>query len=142
MPRLQRQIGERKTWAAVSTHDGEEMIAAEVHAMLAAAPSGLLTIIVPRHPERADALIGGRSPASACASCGAATASRSAAETDILLGDTIGEMGLYLRLTEIAFVGRSLTSRGRPEPARAGDARHRRARRPQRPEFSRQPISG
>jgi 3-deoxy-D-manno-octulosonic-acid transferase len=33
-------------------------------------------------------------------------------ETDILLGDTIGEMGLYLRLTEIAFVGRSLIQNG------------------------------
>ena len=36
--------------------------------------------------------------------------------TDILLGDTIGEMGLYLRLTEIAFVGRSLTSEGGQNP--------------------------
>ena len=35
---------------------------------------------------------------------------------DILLGDTIGEMGLYLRLTEIAFVGRSLTSEGGQNP--------------------------
>src|SRR5690606_13038851 len=33
-------------------------------------------------------------------------------ETDILLGDTIGEMGLYLRLTEIAFVGRSMIPNG------------------------------
>jgi 3-deoxy-D-manno-octulosonic-acid transferase len=38
------------------------------------------------------------------------------ADTDILLGDTIGEMGLYLRLTEIAFVGRSLTSEGGQNP--------------------------
>src|SRR4030095_4260418 len=37
-------------------------------------------------------------------------------DTDILLGDTIGEMGLYLRLTEIAFVGRSLTATGGQNP--------------------------
>ena len=37
-------------------------------------------------------------------------------DVDILLGDTIGEMGLYLRLTEIAFVGRSLTSEGGQNP--------------------------
>jgi 3-deoxy-D-manno-octulosonic-acid transferase len=37
-------------------------------------------------------------------------------DIDILLGDTIGEMGLYLRLTEIAFVGRSLTSEGGQNP--------------------------
>ena len=34
----------------------------------------------------------------------------------VLLGDTIGEMGLYLRLTEIAFVGRSLTAEGGQNP--------------------------
>ena len=33
-----------------------------------------------------------------------------------MLGDTIGEMGLYLRLTEIAFVGRSLTATGGQNP--------------------------
>ena len=37
-------------------------------------------------------------------------------QTDILLGDTIGEMGLYLRLTDIAFVGRSLTAKGGQNP--------------------------
>jgi 3-deoxy-D-manno-octulosonic-acid transferase len=37
-------------------------------------------------------------------------------DTDIYLGDTIGDMGLYLRLTEIAFVGRSLTAQGGQNP--------------------------
>ena len=32
------------------------------------------------------------------------------------MADTIGEMGLYLRLTEIAFVGRSLTAEGGQNP--------------------------
>ena len=45
-------------------------------------------------------------------------------ETDILIGDTIGEMGLYLQLTSIAFVGRSLSAEGgKPlEPAVLGCA--------------------
>ena len=112
---LQRQIGERPTWAAVSTHDGEEKIAAEVHVALRRRHVGLLTIIVPRHPERAEAL------AEEMTAMGLAVARRSqdgriTADTDILLGDTIGEMGLYLRLTEIAFVGRSLTSEGGQNP--------------------------
>ncbi len=112
---LQRQIGKRKTWAAISTHDGEEAVAAEVHTMLHKRHPGLLTIIVPRHPDRAAAL------AEEFTALGLSVARRSTgdkvtAETDILLGDTIGEMGLYLRLTEIAFVGRSLTSEGGQNP--------------------------
>ena len=37
-------------------------------------------------------------------------------ETDIFLGDSIGEMGLYLHLTEVVFVGRSLTGEGGQNP--------------------------
>jgi 3-deoxy-D-manno-octulosonic-acid transferase len=112
---LSHQIGSRQTWAAVSTHEGEETVAAEVHKILRPRHKGLLTIIVPRHPNRADAL------AAEFAAAGLKVARRSLgepieADTDILLGDTIGEMGLYLRLTEIAFVGRSLTSEGGQNP--------------------------
>jgi 3-deoxy-D-manno-octulosonic-acid transferase len=38
------------------------------------------------------------------------------ADTDIYLGDSIGEMSLFLELTEIAFVGRSLTASGGQNP--------------------------
>ncbi|WP_287371099.1 3-deoxy-D-manno-octulosonic acid transferase, partial [Mesorhizobium sp.] len=112
---LKRQIGARPTWAAISTHDGEEVVAAEVHAMLHKRHHGLLTIVVPRHPDRAEAL------ATQISGMGLKVARRSKgdriiADTDILLGDTMGEMGLYLRLTEIAFVGRSLTSEGGQNP--------------------------
>jgi 3-deoxy-D-manno-octulosonic-acid transferase len=112
---VRRQIFPRKTWAAISTHDGEEMIAAEVHKVLKPRHPGLLTIIVPRHPDRAEALMKDFSAA------GLKVARRSKGEliepgTDILLGDTIGEMGLYLRLTEVAFVGRSLTAQGGQNP--------------------------
>lgn len=112
---VRRQIFPRKTWAAISTHEGEEMIAAEVHKVLKPRHPGLLTIIVPRHPDRGDALMRELHAA------GLKVARRSKGEaiepgTDILLGDTIGEMGLYLRLTEIAFVGRSLTAEGGQNP--------------------------
>ena len=115
LARLQGEIGRRKTWAAVSTHDGEEKAAIEVHRLLRTRHPDILTIVVPRHPERAEAV------ALACAEAGLSVARRSAGDaiapgTDIFLGDTIGEMGLYLRLTEIAFVGRSLTGKGGQNP--------------------------
>ena len=37
-------------------------------------------------------------------------------ETEIYLGDTIGEMGLYLQLAGIAFVGRSMKADGGQNP--------------------------
>lgn len=108
---LKRQIGARPSWAAISTHSGEEEYVVRIHMQLRKHFPDLLTILVPRHPERADAIHGDLNQR------GLAVSRRSwrdgvAPGTDILLGDTIGEMGLYLRLTEIAFVGRSLVPGG------------------------------
>lgn len=113
--RLASQINGRDTWAAVSTHPGEEDIAGEVHALLKSQHEGILTIIVPRHPERGDAV------AADLAKRGLTVARQSLSEpvrpeVDVLLGDTIGDMGLYLRLTEVAFVGRSLAAQGGQNP--------------------------
>ena len=124
LAQLKQEIGTRKTWAAISTHPGEEEIAVEVHRMLRRRHPDILTIIVPRHPERAVAL------EAEFAAAGLKVACRGRKDpiqpdTDILLGDTIGEMGLYLRLTEIAFVGRSLAIEGGQnpiEPAMLGTA--------------------
>ena len=112
---MQQAIGGRKTWAAISTHPGEEQIAADVHTLLRRRHPDLLTIIVPRHPDRGPAL------KEELIERGLNVSLRSRREpvranTDILLGDTIGEMGLYLRLTEIAFVGRSLAGKGGQNP--------------------------
>jgi 3-deoxy-D-manno-octulosonic-acid transferase len=91
LEKLSAQIGKRAVWAAISTHDGEEDIAVEVHSRLKKRYPSLLTIIVPRHPERADAM------AALFAERGLSVARRSKGdaitrETDVFLGDTIGEM--------------------------------------------------
>ncbi|GHC67917.1 lipid IV(A) 3-deoxy-D-manno-octulosonic acid transferase [Limoniibacter endophyticus] len=104
---LMRQVGNRPVWAAISTHDGEEQMAARIHRNLHEYHSRLLTILVPRHPDRADQIT------RMLTTQGLTVARRSLnepieANTDIYLGDTIGEMGLYLRLTEVAYVGRSM----------------------------------
>ncbi|ASY55470.1 MULTISPECIES: lipid IV(A) 3-deoxy-D-manno-octulosonic acid transferase [Sinorhizobium] len=109
-----QQIGSRKTWAAISTFEGEEEAAGVVHHALKPR-NGLLTIVVPRHPERGDAV------EAALAAKGLKVARRTRGDrltpdVDIFLGDTIGEMGLYLRLTEVAFVGRSLFAEGGQNP--------------------------
>ncbi|MCP4329036.1 MAG: 3-deoxy-D-manno-octulosonic acid transferase [Alphaproteobacteria bacterium] len=104
-------IGARPLWLAASTHAGEEEAVAEVHARLKPARPDLLTVIVPRHPER------GSEIAQSLEGRGWRTARRSqsapiGAATDIYLADTLGELGLFYRLTEIAFIGGSLVPQG------------------------------
>ncbi|QDY99139.1 3-deoxy-D-manno-octulosonic acid transferase [Nitratireductor mangrovi] len=112
---LAKDVAGRPTWAAISTHDGEEEIAADVHLLLKARHAGILTIIVPRHPDRADTLEAMFS-AKGLTTARQSRGDRVSPATDILFGDTIGDMGLYLRLTEIAFVGRSLEAEGGQNP--------------------------
>lgn len=122
--RYQTAIKDRPVWAAISTHEGEEHIAAEVHIALKTRLPDLLTIIVPRHPERADSIL------EMLNAKGLKVIRRSdnilpSDDTDILLGDTIGEMGVFLRLAKTCFIGKSLTDIGghNPlEPALSGTA--------------------
>tara|TARA_R110002020_G_scaffold96186_13_gene230572 strand:- start:143 stop:1486 length:1344 start_codon:yes stop_codon:yes gene_type:complete len=114
LAKLQIQVGSRPTWAAISTFEGEDEIAAAVHRALKPRHKQL-TILVPRHPDRADAIeamLTGRGLTVARRSRG----EKIEPETDVYLGDTIGEMGLYLNLTRIAFVGKSLKGGGGQNP--------------------------
>ncbi|MFV0256194.1 3-deoxy-D-manno-octulosonic acid transferase [Candidatus Liberibacter solanacearum] len=110
----QKEIAGRCTWAAISTFEGEEDAAVYVHNLIRSRQD-ILTILVPRHPERCNAI------ERRLVSKGLKVARHTrrdalSADVDIFLGDTIGEMGLYLRMTEIAFVGRSLFSNGGQNP--------------------------
>ena len=104
---LSRQIGDRPRWLAASTHAGEETVAGRVHRAIAPHQPGLLTIVVPRHPPRGDAI------AAALRAAGLTVAQRSrgaavAEATDVYLADTLGELGLCYRLAPVVFVGKSL----------------------------------
>ncbi|MCO5062939.1 MAG: lipid IV(A) 3-deoxy-D-manno-octulosonic acid transferase [Rhizobiaceae bacterium] len=113
--RLKAQIGDRPVWVAVSTHEGEELIISQVHRALKKRYPHILTVIVPRHPNRAGALVE-RFQREKLNVVRRSSGERIALATDIFLGDTIGEMGTYLKLAEIAFVGRSLTAEGGQNP--------------------------
>lgn len=115
---LSRQIKARPLWLAASTHAGEEEIAARVHHQVAADHPGLLTIIVPRHPARGDTIH------AMLAARGLRVARRRSNEpitdqTDVYLADTMGELGLFYSLAEIAFVGGSLVAKGGHNPFEA-----------------------
>jgi len=114
----------RPCWLAASTHPGEETIAARVHEALVAGMPDLVTVIVPRHPERAPQI------AEDLAASGLRAELRSRGgrfgpETGIYLADTMGELGLWYRLADVVFVGGSLAAKGGQnliEPAKLGAA--------------------
>ena len=111
---LQKAIGSRPVWLAASTHPGEETHVANVHKKLVGKRPDLLTIIVPRHPKRGEAI------AMELQKIGN-VALRSKKEpitskTNFYIADTIGELGLFFRLSEIVFMGGSLVQHGGQNP--------------------------
>lgn len=116
--RLSAALAGRTVWLAASTHPGEDDIAAVAHLAIKGARSDLLTIIVPRHPER------GLFIAKLLAAANFKVALRSEgklpeASTDIYIADTIGELGLFYNLVPVAFVGGSLVPHGGQNPVEA-----------------------
>jgi 3-deoxy-D-manno-octulosonic-acid transferase len=121
---LEAATAARPRWLAFSTHPGEEETIAAAHRILVRNLPDILTIIVPRHPAR------GPEIEKILAASGTPVSVRSRSQLldkDIgfLLADTMGELGLFFRLTDIAFVGGSLVPHGGQnpiEPARLGCA--------------------
>jgi 3-deoxy-D-manno-octulosonic-acid transferase len=118
LERLMAQMRGRPIVVAASTHPGEEEILVEAHKTLAGFFPGLLTVIVPRHPDR------GVSIARMIVTAGLKPALRSREElptaaTDIYVADTMGELGLFYRLAGIVFMGGSLVEHGGQNPIEA-----------------------
>ncbi|HYE51380.1 MAG TPA: 3-deoxy-D-manno-octulosonic acid transferase, partial [Azospirillaceae bacterium] len=112
---LRGAVAGRPAWVFASSHEGEEEVAAAVHRALAPSHPGLLTVLVPRHPERGDAV------AALLAGHGLRVARRSRGEApdaaaDLFLGDTLGELGLFYRLAPVAAVGGSFVPVGGHNP--------------------------
>lgn len=111
-------IGDRRVWVASSTHPGEEEMIAEAHQIIKDTHPELLTVIVPRHPHRSEKI------AEMIDEKKLAPARRSEKEplsekTDIYIADTFGELGIFYRLTGIAFIGGSLVPHGGHNPIEA-----------------------
>lgn len=102
---LQRFGPERLIFLAASTREGEEEKVLE--AVQRMAMPGLLTVIVPRHPQRFDAV------ARLLEQRGIPYQRRSLEEpvgpgTAVVLGDSMGEMFAYYAACDVAFIGGSL----------------------------------
>ena len=120
---LRSATGGRPMWLLASSHDGEEQLAAFTHRDLTALFPRLLTIIVPRHPQRGPQVAASLEPLFRIAR-------RSKGElpdrdTEIYIADTLGELGVFYRLCPLAVMGGSFVPHGGQnplEPARLGAA--------------------
>ena len=103
--------GARPVLLAASTREGEE--APILRAFAEAAPAEALLVLVPRHPQRFDAV------AALIEAAGLPYQRRSVldgpglnAGTRVLLGDSLGELFAYYAACDVAFVGGSLAPLG------------------------------
>jgi 3-deoxy-D-manno-octulosonic-acid transferase len=118
LDRLTAMTRGRPVIVAASTHPGEEEILIAAHKTLSGLFPSLLTVIVPRHPNRGPAV------AALVAASGLQGALRSRedmplAGTNVYVADTMGELGLFYRLAPIVFMGGSLVEHGGQNPIEA-----------------------
>jgi 3-deoxy-D-manno-octulosonic-acid transferase len=107
---LKNITGDRRIVVFASTRKGEELQIIKSYLALKSKFNALL-LMVPRHPERFNEVfnmvnetvlnVKRRSLAGHCEQ-----------DTDILIGDSMGEMMSYLNISDIAFIGGSLTNNG------------------------------
>jgi 3-deoxy-D-manno-octulosonic-acid transferase len=115
---LKEQIGARHVWLAALTHPGEEEITLQAFKQLRQEFPELLLVLVPRHPARADEI------KDIIEQQGFTISRRSTSDcidrqTQVYLGDTLGEMGLYYRLAPVTFLGGSFNDAGGHNPVEA-----------------------
>lgn len=103
----------RPIWVAASTHEGEEVLILDAHRQILQTYPDAVLILVPRHPERFDDV------ARLCVSYITHRRShqqRIAADTQVYLADTMGELPAWYTLAQVVFVGGSLVDVGGHNP--------------------------
>lgn len=102
LTRLKQYFGKKPLWLAASTHATEEKFIVRVHEKLRQKWPDLITLIVPRHPERAADIL------TEIGTVAQRSQQQMPFAEGIWLCDTLGEMGLFYRLANIVFMGNSL----------------------------------
>ncbi|GAA0683398.1 lipid IV(A) 3-deoxy-D-manno-octulosonic acid transferase [Vreelandella titanicae] len=108
---LLQEWGERPIWVAGSTRDGEETLILQAHRQLLRRYPSALLVLVPRHPQRFDEV------AKLCQTESWTLSRRSlqqpaTKQTQVYLGDTLGELAMLYAAGRVAFVGGSLVPLG------------------------------
>jgi 3-deoxy-D-manno-octulosonic-acid transferase len=112
----------KKIWCASSTHDGEEILCANVHTKLKKKYKNLVTIIIPRHVHRTKTLVKSIKDLDLRVRCHS-DKENITEDTEVYVVDTYGETKLFFNISETVFLGGSLVKHGGQnplEPARLG----------------------
>ncbi len=108
---VEAQLGTRPRWLAASTRTEEEPQILEAHKIALQQMPDLLLILAPRTPQRAD------ETEAAARAAGLTVTRRSTggtpdAGTQVYIADTLGEMGLWYRVSPVSFIGNSFAVAG------------------------------
>ena len=112
---ISSQIGKRHLFVVSSTHPGEEELCLSAFMTVKQRFPDVLMIIAPRHPARGEEI------KSLVESNGLKALLRSdkskiTKDVDVYIANTMGELGLFYSLSDIAFVGGSLIKWGGHNP--------------------------
>ena len=112
---LKNFLNNKKYWCAASTHEGEELIAANVHLNLQKKLKNFISIIIPRDIQRARKIV------DIFSQLGLKTHLHSLNKkiprnTQVYIVDTYGETKAFFKICRIVFLGKSLTVQGGQNP--------------------------
>ena len=123
--KLRTAIAGRPLLLAASTHKGEETIIKEAHKLISQKHPNLLTIIAPRHPERAQTILeslqedGLKIEIRNHSSKDRNEPKNPSPDCNIYIANSIGELGLFYSLAAVTFIGGSLVPHGGQNPIEA-----------------------
>jgi len=120
------KISNRKVWCAASTHANEELICGKSHLEIKKNYKNILTIIIPRHIDRAKEINNSLSKLNLKVVF-SSELNKLDENTDILLVNSYGEAIKFYNISKYAFIGKSLikslikdSGQNPIEPARLG----------------------
>ena len=110
-------LGDRPVWVLASSHPGEEELALAAHALLRRQHPEALLILAPRDVHRGPLVANLCGPHTPLRSQGAHLPT----EAPCYVADTLGELGLWYRLSQVAMVGGSWAPIGGHNPFEASN---------------------
>ena len=115
---LRKKFLSRTLWCASSTHSGEEIFCVHVHKKLKSKHKNLLTIIIPRHAERANEIKNEIEELNLKVHIHSSK-NKMPKDTEIYLVDSYGKTKSFFKLCKIVFLGGSLIKHGGQNPLEA-----------------------